>query len=198
MGLIAEIFTFLQSSFNPFLPALNSFRPDYLFFIANLAQNQAMQLKRSILIFLLLILTALGLNAQNKQVVIQFRLENGRLAEKASVVLKPLSTGGAARTSFTNTQGLVTLQADSMQYSLSAAFTGMETINDTLVADGKTDTLRYIFRQHFTELAGVEIRSRKKILEVKDDRYIYNVSACFSVLPTGSFLLYLAKRKNIR
>jgi len=167
----------LQSSFNPFFQALNSFRPEDRFFIPNLAENQAMSFKRSILIFFLFASIVLQLKAQGQQVILQFRLENGQPAEKARVVLKPLSAGGTGSTLLSNMQGLIILRADSMRYSLSAAFTGMDTISDTLVADGKTDTLRYTFRQYFTELTGVEIRSRKKILEVKDDRYIYNVSA---------------------
>lgn len=133
---------------------------------------------RSILIaFLFIVAGVLRINAQNQQVVIRFQLSGGQPAENATVQLKPLSAGGAATTWLTNMQGIVILRADGIRYALSAAFTGMEMITDTLTADGKADTIHYTFRQHFTELAGVEIRSRKKILEARDDRYIYNVSA---------------------
>ncbi|HEX2847194.1 MAG TPA: outer membrane beta-barrel protein [Chitinophagaceae bacterium] len=133
--------------------------------------------KRSALIILFGISIALQLNAQSQQVIIQFRFENGQPAEKASVLLKPLTPGGVANAFLTNGQGIIILATDNILYSLSAAFTGMEPVNDTLLADGKKDTIRYTFRQHFTELTAVQISSRKKILEVKDDRFIYNVGA---------------------
>lgn len=136
-----------------------------------------MILRRSIVLFFLLTSIALRLTAQSQQIVIQFRLAGGQPAEKATVLLKPLAEGGTAYSLLSNGRGIVSLPVNNMRYSLSAAFTGMETINDTLLADGKMDTVHYTFRQHFTELAGVEIRGRKKILEARDDRFIYNVSA---------------------
>lgn len=134
-------------------------------------------LYRTVIAFFFIAGIAFRANAQHPQVMILFRLHNGLPAENASVFLKPLGADSTVYKLLTNGQGLVALASSDKRYSLRAEFTGMEPIMDTLVADGKTDTIAYTFRQYFTELAGVQVSSRKKILEVKDDRYIYNVSA---------------------
>jgi hypothetical protein len=133
-------------------------------------------LYKRILINLVLGFTAMQLNAQHRQTILQFKLENGQPAEKATILLKPL-TSGSIKSFLTNPNGSITLPTDSIRYGLSAAFTGMETIADAITADGKKDTILYTFRQHFSELSNIQVNSRRKILEVKDDRFIYNVSA---------------------
>lgn len=133
-------------------------------------------LYKRILITLILGFTAIQLNAQHRQTIMHFKLENGQPAEKATILLKPL-TSGSTKNFLSNPNGSIILPTDSIRYALSAAFTGMETIADTITNDGNTDTLFYTFRQHFSELTNIRVNSRKKILEVKDDRFIYNVSA---------------------
>lgn len=136
-----------------------------------------MLLLRSTLIVFIAVAMAVPLRAQNRQVILQFRFEGGQTAEKASVLLLPLTENGTKRAFLTNEQGIIALAADSVQYCLSASFSGMEGISDTLVADGQTDTMRYTFQQNFVELEAVQVVSRRKILDVQNDRFIYHVGA---------------------
>jgi hypothetical protein len=129
------------------------------------------------LLYMLFSLT-IQLNAQTTPVkVIQLKLENGEPAEKATVILNTPGKTGNRKVLLTDRLGIIRLPADGLSYSLYATFTSMEPINDTLIADVKTDTLYYTFRIAITELTAVQVSSRKKILEVKEDRYIYNISA---------------------
>jgi len=128
-------------------------------------------------LFFLFSLT-IQLNAQTGQLmVIQLRLENGQPAVNATVLLDASGKTKSRKAIFTDSLGTYRLPKDSLRYRLYATFIGMEPIIDTLTADGKIDTLRYIFRPKITELAAVLVSARRKILEVKDDRFIYNVSA---------------------
>src|SRR6218665_561280 len=137
-------------AFNSFLPALNSFMVCLHSSCLNLVQNLKMLYKRSLLIIFLFMFVIPKLTAQHKQLNLLFSFGNGLPAKNASIMLKPLAAASTANTLLTNAQGLVVLN---------------------------TDNMRYTFHQHFTELTGVQITSRKKILEVRDDRFIYNVGA---------------------
>ncbi|MBZ4189428.1 outer membrane beta-barrel protein [Niabella beijingensis] len=131
----------------------------------------------TIFIIIIIISGAAPSIAQNRQVYIQFKLENGQPAEKATILLISLTPENKVTALIADKNGIIPLTTDSMQYHLKAAFSNMEPIDDTVIADGKVDTLHYSFRKRFKELATVQVSSRKKILEVHDDRFIYNVSA---------------------
>lgn len=118
------------------------------------------------------------LYAQSGQLtVLQFKLENGQPAENASVILSMIGKKENRKALLTDQLGIIRIPADGIRYRLYATFMGMESVVDTLIADVKKDTLQYTFRQSITELAEVLVSSRKKLLEVKDDRFIYNVGA---------------------
>lgn len=134
---------------------------------------------KSICFFLCLAVAAVHASAQQQSLSVQFNTTEGMPAEKASVLLRQLSSGKTVKTSITDAGGLVSLQADTGQYILSAAYSGMQTITDTITVSVKAapDTLHYTFSPVTTELATVLVTSQKKLLEVQNDKFIYNVGS---------------------
>lgn len=128
-----------------------------------------------------LFITTLSVTLLNAQVrptkVIQFKFENGQPSEKAIVILDAIGTSKNRQSLATDSLGIVRVSMDYLLYSILATFIGMEPIIDTLTMDGTVDTFRYTFRPKFTELTAVQVNSRRKIIEAKEDRFIYHVGA---------------------
>jgi len=120
----------------------------------------------------------LQLHAQTKQsIIIQMKLDNGQPAEKATVVLSSLIKEGYRITYVTDQKGIIRIPADSARYGLYATFMGMEPIIDTITTIASMDTLYFTFMNKINELTSVQVTGRRKILETKEDRFIYHVSA---------------------
>lgn len=132
-------------------------------------------------LFGLLLMTTFSINRLNAQIrqtkVIQFRLEKGQPLEKAIVILDAISASKSRQSLTTDSLGIVRFPMNHQRYSMLASYIGMEPIIDTLSINSSIDTFRYTFRPKFTELAAVQVNSRRKIIEAKDDRFIYHVGA---------------------
>lgn len=128
-----------------------------------------------------LFITSFSINRLNAQVrqtkVIQFRHENGQPSEKAIVILDAIGAFKSRQSLSTDSLGIVHLPMDHRRYRLLATYIGMEPIIDTLTFDDAVDTFLYTFQPQFTELAAVQVSSRRKIIEARDDRFIYHVGA---------------------
>lgn len=132
---------------------------------------------RSILPGLLLMLAGMQGMSQERRLTVFLQQGAGQPAEKASVLLRSLGVRSQGQMMLTDAQGMAFFKADSGRYLLTAAFMGMETINDTISVLSSGDTVRYMFSPRTTELAGVVITGRKKLLEAQHDRFIYNVGS---------------------
>lgn len=97
--------------------------------------------------------------------------------EKATVRIKSLQSGKPPLFFITDKEGIVNLQLDTGRYTLSASFVNMELINDTLDIRTSRATYQYTFRPLSVELSSVTVTSKKNILNITDDKIVYNVGA---------------------
>jgi hypothetical protein len=97
---------------------------------------------------------------------------------RVNVLLKLFANGRTVTTLLTDTTGKAILSLDTGKYILMATYTGLEPVADTFyIKDIRPIERTYTFRPQAVALEGVTVTARKKLLEARDDKFIYNVSA---------------------
>ncbi len=128
-------------------------------------------------VLIMIIIANTQLNAQiDPRIIIKFHTDNGKPAEGASITLKSLLKESHSNTLITDKFGIIQIEARKERYALFATYIGMNAIVDTITTIDKIDTIHYTFISKTNVLEAVSVTSRKKLLETKDDRFIYNVS----------------------